>query len=201
MGVIVSELFEADSYMIRQKVLKILGEEFHIYSDDSMQKLIGYSKQKALKLKEDIRVFNDENKTTELICIKARSIIDFGAGYDVTDSQTGESICSFKREGLKSTFFKDSWVVKDASGNSIGSLGEDSGILALVRRFVPFANFLIPQEFILSVGDSGPVTFTQTMNPVVHKLFVKNIQSSGLDPRLALAATVLLIAIEGKQSQ
>ena len=99
-----SNLYEADSYMVRQKVLKLLGEEFHIYSDDSMQQLIGYSKQKALKLKEDIRVYSDEQKSTELICIKARSIIDFGAGYDITDSQTGEAICGFKREGLKSLF-------------------------------------------------------------------------------------------------
>ena len=134
-----SDLYEADSYMIRQKVLKLLGAEFHIYSDDSMQQLIGYSKQKALKLKEDIRVYTDVDKNTELICIKARSVIDFGAGYDITDSQTGEAICSFKREGLKS-MFRDSWKVLDTSGNQIGMISEDSGLLALVRRFVPFAN-------------------------------------------------------------
>ena len=192
-----SNLYEADSYMVRQKVLKLLGEEFHIYSDDSMQQLIGYSKQKALKLKEDIRVYSDEQKSTELICIKARSIIDFGAGYDITDSQTGEAICSFKREGLKS-LFKDSWKVMDSSGNQIGTLGEDSGILALVRRFVPFASLLIPQEFVLSTG-TGSIVFTQKMNPLFHKMFVTNIQSSGLDPRIVLAATMLLIAIEGRQ--
>ena len=192
-----SELYEADSYMVRQKVLKLLGEEFHIYSDDSMQQLIGYSKQKALKLKEDIRVYSDEQKSTELICIKARSIIDFGAGYDITDSQTGEAICGFKREGLKS-LFKDSWKVMDSSGNQIGTLGEDSGILALVRRFVPFASLLIPQEFVLSTG-TGSIVFTQKMNPLIHKMFVNNIQSSGLDPRIVLAATMLLIAIEGRQ--
>ena len=192
-----SNLYEADSYMVRQKVLKLLGEEFHIYSDDSMEQLIGYSKQKALKLKEDIRVFSDEQKSTELICIKARSIIDFGAGYDITDSQTGEAICSFKREGLKS-LFKDSWKVMDSSGNQIGTLGEDSGILALVRRFVPFASLLIPQEFVLSAEGSS-IVFTQKMNPLVHKLSVSNIQSSGLDPRIVLAATMLLIAIEGRQ--
>tara|TARA_B100001750_G_scaffold132282_1_gene105137 strand:+ start:2172 stop:2729 length:558 start_codon:yes stop_codon:yes gene_type:complete len=184
--------------MVRQKVLKLLGEEFHIYPDDSMQQLIGYSKQKALKLKEDIRVFTDEDKNTELICIKARSIIDFGAGYDVTDSQTGEKICGFKREGIKS-LFRDSWKVMDASGNQIASLGEDSGMLALVRRFVPFASLLIPQEFVLSAGGVGSVTFTQRINPLVHKLFVSNIQSSGFDRRLVLAATMLLIAIEGRQ--
>ena len=192
-----SNLYEADSYMVRQKVLKLLGEESHIYSDDSMQQLIGYSKQKALKLKEDIRVYSDEQKSTELICIKARSIIDFGAGYDITDSQTGEAICSFKREGLKS-LFKDSWKVMDSSGNQIGTLGEDSGILALVRRFVPFASLLIPQEFVLSTG-TGSIVFTQKMNPLIHKMFVTNIQSSGLDPRIVLAATMLLIAIEGRQ--
>ena len=192
-----SNLYEADSYMVRQKVLKLLGEEFHIYSDDSMQQLIGYSKQKALKLKEDISVYSDEQKSTELICIKARSIIDFGAGYDITDSQTGEAICSFKREGLKS-LFKDSWKVMDSSGNQIGTLGEDSGILALVRRFVPFASLLIPQEFVLSTG-TGSIVFTQKMNPLIHKMFVTNIQSSGLDPRIVLAATMLLIAIEGRQ--
>ena len=192
-----SNLYEADSYMVRQKVLKLLGEEFHIYSDDSMQQLIGYSKQKALKLKEDIRVYSDEQKSTELICIKARSIIDLAAGYDITDSQTGEAICSFKREGLKS-LFKDSWKVMDSSGNQIGTLGEDSGILALVRRFVPFASLLIPQEFVLSTG-TGSIVFTQKMNPLIHKMFVTNIQSSGLDPRIVLAATMLLIAIEGRQ--
>ena len=191
-----SDLYEADSYMIRQKVLKLLGAEFHIYSDDSMQQLIGYSKQKALKLKEDIRVYTDVDKNTELICIKARSVIDFGAGYDITDSQTGEAICSFKREGLKS-MFRDSWKVLDTSGNQIGMISEDSGLLALVRRFVPFANLLIPQEFLLSVSGAGKVNFTQRMNPVVNKLFINSVQSSGLDPRLVLAAAMLLSAIEG----
>lgn len=192
-----SNLYEADSYMVRQKVLKLLGEEFHIYSDDSMQQLIGYSKQKALKLKEDIRVYSDEQKSTELICIKARSIIDFGAGYDITDSQTGEAVCSFKREGLKS-MFKDSWKVMDSSGNQIGTISEDSGLLALVRRFVPGGSLLIPQEFVLST-ETGSIVFTQKMNPVVHKMNVTKIQSSGIDPRVVLAATMLLIAIEGRQ--
>ena len=192
-----SNLYEADSYMVRQKALKLLGEEFHIYSDDSMQQLIGYSKQKALTLKEDIRVYSDEQKSTELICIKARSVIDFGAGYDITDSQTGEAVCSFKREGLKS-MFKDSWKVMDSSGNQIGTISEDSGLLALVRRFVPFASLLIPQEFVLSTG-ANSIEFTQKMNPFVHKMNVTKIQSSGIDPRVVLAATMLLIAIEGRQ--
>jgi len=192
-----STIYEADSYMVRQKVMKIVGEEFHIYSDDSMEQLIGYCKQKALKLKEDIRVYTDEDKNTELICIKARSVIDFGAAYDITDSQSGEAICTFKRKGLKS-LFKDSWKVMDSSGNQIGTISEDSGLLAIIRRFVPGGSLLIPQEFVLSTGENS-IEFTQKMNPVVHKMNVTKIQSSGIDPRVVLAATMLLIAIEGRQ--
>jgi hypothetical protein len=186
--------------MIRQKVMKLLGGEFHIYSDESMENIIGYSKQKALKLKEDIRVYSDESQSTELLTIKAARVIDFSSGYGVTDAQTGESLGSIKRKGFKS-LLKDSWIVLDSTGNEVGTLGEDSGGMALIRRFVPFAALLMPQQFILRVnGISGEVTFTQKMNPVVHKLIVSGVLSSGIDPRLVAGAAVLLIAIEGKQA-
>ncbi len=76
-------LFESDSYIIRQKVLKLLGEEFHIYSDKSMKNMIGYSKQKALKLKEDIRVYSDEQKTVELLRIKQSGMLDFKGNFEI----------------------------------------------------------------------------------------------------------------------
>ena len=192
-------LLEADTYMIRQKVLKILGEEFHIYSDESMENMIGYSKQKALKLKEDIRVYSDESQSTELLTIKQKGILDFTGGFGIVDGQTGDSLGSMKRKGLKS-MFKDSWVVLNSEGNEVGTLGEDSGVLALVRRFVPGMALLIPQEFSLKMnGASGKVTFTQKINPLVHKLVVSGVSSSGIDPRIAASAAVLLIAIEGRQ--
>jgi hypothetical protein len=192
-------LLEADTYMIRQKVLKILGEEFHIYSDESMENMIGYSKQKALKLKEDIRVYSDESQSTELLTIKQKGILDFSGGFGLVDGQTGDSLGSMKRKCLKS-MFKDSWVVLNSEGNEVGTLGEDSGVLALVRRFVPGMALFIPQVFSLKMnGASGEVTFTQKINPLVHKLVVSGVSSSGIDPRIAASAAVLLIAIEGRQ--
>ena len=186
--------------MIRQKVLKLLGEEFHIYSDESMENMIGYSKQKALKLKEDIRVYSDESQSAELLTIKQKGILDFTGGFGIVDGQTGNSLGSMKRKGLKS-LLKDSWVVLNSEGNEVGTLGEDSGVLALVRRFVPGMALLIPQEFSLKMnGASGKVTFTQKINPLVHKLVVSGVSSSGIDPRIAASAAFLLIAIEGRQA-
>ena len=196
-----AHLFESDGYMVRQKVMKILGEEFHIYSDESMRSMIGYSKMAALKLKEDIRVYSDESKSTELLIIKQKGILDLTGGFSIVDGQTGESLGTLRRKGMKS-ILRDSWVLIDDKENVVGSLGEESGGLALVRRFIPYLTILFPQQFHLRVnGSKGAVKYTQKMNPFVHKLSVSGVKSSGVDPRIAAAAAVLLIAIEGKQSQ
>ena len=196
-----AHLFESDGYMVRQKVMKILGEEFHIYSDESMRSMIGYSKMAALKLKEDIRVYSDESKSTELLIIKQKGLLDFTGGFSIVDGQTGESLGTLRRKGMKS-ILRDSWILVDDKENVIGSLGEESGGLALVRRFIPYLTILFPQQFHLGVnGSKGAVKYTQKMNPFVHKLSVSGVKSSGVDPRIAAAAAVLLIAIEGKQSQ
>ena len=194
-------LFESDSYMIRQKVLKLLGEEFHIYSDNSMQNLIGYSKQKALKLKEDIRVYSDEQKTVELLRIKQSGILDFKGNFEIIDGPSGQTIASIKRKALMS-IGKDSYKVIDTAGREVGEIAEDSLGLGLVRRFIPFATFVFPQKFTMTIGGaSGKILYSQTVNPVVHKLMVSGVSSSGIDPRIAAAGAILLIAIEGKQSQ
>ena len=194
-------LFESDAYMVRQKVMKILGEEFHIYSDESMRSMIGYSKMAALKLKEDIRVYSDESKSTELLIIKQKGILDFTGGFSIVDGQTGESLGTLRRKGMKS-IIRDSWVLMDQKENVVGSLGEESGGLALIRRFIPYLHILFPQQFHLRVnGTRGTVKYTQKMNPFVHKLLVSGVKSSGIDPRIAAAAAILLIAIEGRQNQ
>ena len=193
-------LLEADTYLIRKKVLKILGEAFQIYTDDSQTELLGYCELKAFKLKEDIRIYTDEKKNTELISIKARSILDFSAGYDVVDAQSGSSLGTFKRKGMKS-LFKDTYILLDQQDQEYAELSEDSGLLALIRRFVPFANILIPQIFHLRGNDGGgSVEYTQKMNPIVQRLTVTGAQSGGFDPRVILAGGMLLAAIEGKQN-
>ena len=193
-------LLEADTYLIRKKVLKIIGEDFHIYTDDSQTELLGFCNKKAFKLKEDIRIYTDEEKTTQLISIKARSILDFSAGYDIVDAQSDESLGTFKRKGMKA-LFKVTYVLLDQQDQAYAELSEDSGLLALIRRFVPFANILSPQIFHLRGNDGGgSVEYTQKMNPIVQRLTVTGAQSGGFDPRVVLAGGMLLAAIEGKQN-
>jgi hypothetical protein len=175
-------------------VLTIFGAKFHIY--DANNKLLGFSEQKAFKLKEDIRVYTDESKSDERVVIKARSIIDFGAAYDVYDSKQQKKVGALKRKGW-SSLVRDSWIVMDADDREIGTLQEDSMVMALVRRFL---SNLIPQKFHLSdQAGTGLASFRQHFNPFVFRLTVTIYDGSPLSPLLVLAAGVLLVAIEGRQ--
>ena len=193
-------LLESNQYLIRKKLLKVLGEEFHIYLDDNQEELIGYSKQKALKLKEDIRVFSDDSESHEILKIKARGIIDFWSqSYDFTDTNTGENIGGIQRQGGKS-LLQDSYSIYDSNNQKYGEIKEDSMMNALIRRFVPFAKFACPQKFALSCPGHSPIHFTQKINPIIQKLTVEIPPENQIDRRVILGAAMIIIAIEGKQN-
>lgn len=188
-----------ESYTIRRKVLKLLGAAFHIYNPDGQ--IVGYCKQKAFKLKEDIRIYTGEDCKEELVIIKARSIIDFGATYDVT-LPGGASLGSLRRKGLTSTFLRDSWMVFDEGGRHIANLKEDSGLLALARRFIEYVSILCPEKFTLSRTDGTEIArFRQHFNPFVYRLSIAVLRDdTELDDLVILATGCLITAIEGRQS-
>jgi uncharacterized protein YxjI len=194
-----AERFTHAQYMVRRKVLKIFGAAFHVY--DTAGNVVLYSKQKAFKLKEDIRLYTGEDCSIELLTIQARQIIDFGASYDVVDTPTGKKIGAFRRKGLKS-LIRDEWVIMDAYDREVGRILEDSTTLAVIRRFVEAAAMFLPQKFHAELAGAGLVArFQQNYNPFVRKLTVDFSPDAGgrFDRRLGLAAGILLSAIEGRQ--
>ncbi len=198
-GAPAAQVFQQPQYMVRRKVLKLLGGAFHVY-DLQQQQLYAYSKMKAFKLKEDIRLYTGEDMTTELLTIKARQIMDFGATYDVVDPQQGK-VGALRRKALKS-FIRDEWTILDPHDREIGLIQEDSTGLAIIRRLVDFASIFIPQKYVVSMQGVQVATFQQNFNPFVYKLVVdlSGDQSGMLDRRLALASSILMAAVEGKQS-
>lgn len=182
-------------YLVRKKVFKLLGEAFHIY--DEAGNVVLYSKQKAFRLREDIRLYDNEAMTTELLTISARQIIDFSAAYDVVDSATGERLGTFKRKGF-SSILRDSWKIMDAAGRDIGTIEEDNMALALFRRF---ASNLIPQGFTVNVDGQPVCSYNQRFNPFIHKIEVVlgPADAPAFNARMAIAGAVLLCAIEQRQ--
>ena len=182
------------SYMIRRKLLKIFGASFHVYNPQG--EVVGFSSQKAFKLKEDIRVYTDESQSTEILSVQARQIIDFSAAYDIVDSQSQRKIGAARRKGW-SSIVRDSWEVLDENDQPIAMLKEDSMGMAMVRRFL---TNLIPQRFHLADTNGNHLAeFRQRFNLFIYKLDVTVAPESGFDPRLALGVGVLISAIEGRQ--
>ncbi|HEX3081926.1 MAG TPA: hypothetical protein VHQ86_01600 [Candidatus Saccharimonadia bacterium] len=197
---------------MRRKFWKLVGAEIAI-TDLATGAVVGYTKMKAWKLREDIRIYRDQTMAQELIAIHARQIIDFGATYDVTDSASGAALFSLKRKGFRSAFVRDSWEILDPSGTVVGSVKETSSGLAVLRRWLSAINDLlglifafVPQSYDITYAPVGSVPavvaqITHQKNPVVVKMTIdSSMAPAGTDGRLKVAAATLLSVIDAAKN-
>ncbi len=188
--------FQFPSYLIKRQAIALTGR-FRFY--DPSGRLVLFSEQKMFKLREDIRVYADENKSQEVLSIKARQIMDFSAAYDVVDTAMNQKVGALRRRGLQS-ILRDEWEVLDANDNVIGRLFEDSVGLALLRRLL--LGSLLPQNYDITVGETRVADLKQRFNPLRYELDLDFSMDTThrLDRRLGIAAGILLATVEGKQS-
>jgi len=189
-------IFQHQKYLLKRQVFALAGT-FRFY--DPNGNLVMFSQQKMFKLREDIRVYNDENKTQEVLSIQARQIIDFSAAYDVVDSVMNQKVGTLRRKGW-SSMLRDEWQVLDANDNQLGTLFEDSMGLALLRRFL--LGSWLPQNYDIAFGEQRVADLKQNFNLFRYELNIDMSMDTEneLDPRLGIAAGLLLAAIEGRQS-
>ncbi|RYG37084.1 hypothetical protein EON81_07695 [bacterium] len=190
--------FTGNQYVLKRKLLKLLGASFLIFDASGQQVL--QANQKAFKLKEDIRLLGGPNMDQELVGIFARKVIDFSAVYDVVDLTTNEKIGALGRKGWKS-LARDEWTVLDPHDRVIGTMIEDSLGMAVLRRVLAhFIGNFIPQNYDLLINAQRVVDLKQNFNPFSYHLNITfETPPEQFDRRLGLAAAVLLAAIEGKQ--
>ena len=189
-------IFQHPSYLLKRQAIALTGR-FRFY--DPMGNLVMFSEQKMFKLREDIRVYSDENKTQEVLSVKARQIIDFSAAYDVVDTAMNQKVGTLRRKGW-SSLLRDEWEVLDANDNPIGVLFEDSMGLALLRRFL--LGSWLPQNYDMTLGETRVADLKQNFNLFRYELNLDFSMdpSQRLDRRIGIAAGILLAAVEGKQS-
>lgn len=188
-----------EQYTIRRKFFKIFGASFHVY--DEHGSVIGFCKQKAFKLREDIKLYTDEGMSDMLLSLNTQSIIDFGATYSVT-LPDGTSLGTMRRKGLKSSFVRDEWQLYDKNSTQIASVREIGSIAPLARRYIEYATVLLPQryEIIRSRDSKNIATLRQHFNPFIYRLGVAIIdEDDEIDDLLILGASCLIAAIEGRQ--
>jgi len=189
-------IFQHPKYLLKRQVFALTGK-FRVY--DPIGNLVMFSEQKMFRLREDIRVYSDENKSQEVLSIKARQIVDFSAAYDLVDAAYNQKVGALRRKGW-SSIVRDEWQVLDENDNQIGVLFEDSMGMALLRRFL--LGSWLPQNYDMTLGETRVADLKQNFNLFRYELnldFSIDV-SHTLDRRIGIAAGILLAAVEGKQS-
>ncbi|MCY7376676.1 MAG: hypothetical protein LH472_12015 [Pyrinomonadaceae bacterium] len=145
---------------------KLLALASQIYVRDANGNLVGYVKQKLLKLKEDINVFADENQTQLLFNIKADRVIDFAAQYNFTDSR-GNLLGSIKRKGMRS-LWRTHYLIFDAQNQQVLEINEESAWVKVIDALVGeipvvgmFTGYVFNPAYIVSKTNSSPVVRLQ----------------------------------------
>lgn len=187
-------IFQHDRFTAHQRIFTF-KPQFHFR--DIGGSTLAFVQKKVFSWKDEIRIFTDETHSMELLTVKARKIIDWGAAFDVTDSINHQNAGTLKRRGWKS-LVRSEWIIADPNGQEIGRIRENSTFLAFLRRLL---SNLLPQTYSFEVLGQQVGRARQKLNFFVPRMeadFSTDLQRL-LDRRLAVAAVVLLMTMEGRQ--
>jgi len=164
-----------------------------------------FVEQKRMKLKEDLRAFTDDSKTTEVFRIKAQQVWDPRAAYDVTDPN-GQPIGQLQKVFGKS-LLRSTWRIFGAAGNELAWAHERSLVVALFRRLVglvpyigTFADWLpIPYHFDYYMGEERIGGLERILGVRDrYRLDVSGDPDRKLDRRVVLALAVGMDALQAR---
>jgi|TARA_B100000959_G_scaffold153644_1_gene161179 uncharacterized protein YxjI len=191
-----AKLLELNQYLIREKFLKIFGNKFRIM--DSQDNLYGFCEQKRFKIKEDLRIYDDESKSNEWLVIKQKNFIDAWGGFDIFDPKEGILLGTVRRKWLNS-ILRTKWELLDSEGKEIGTLIEDSLGYAIARR--TFLGILPKKYTLWTSGDEEPITMRQKFNPIIKKLVVNIPPNHNFDRRFIAGLAIVIAALDGRGSK
>jgi hypothetical protein len=110
---------------------------------DAAGRQVAYVRKKKFKLKEDVRVYEDEDQRDLLFRIKADRMVDFGASYAIS-APDGRPLGAVRRQGLRS-LWKSSYSIADALYEEVGLIHEENPwikVLDSLAEAIPLADAL-----------------------------------------------------------
>ena len=130
---------------------------------------IAYARQKILKLKEELEVFEDKTKAKRVCTIKANKIIDFNAAYNFF-TENEQSLGSIQRKGLRS-LWKATYLLNEANGNQYATIREEKPFAKVIDALlgeIPLVglacNYIFNPSYIVTSED-GTELFRLTKSP------------------------------------
>ncbi len=168
---------------------------------DALGVTFAYVKQKMFKLKEDILIYNDENKTHIGYRIQADKWIDFSAAYSIKDKNDKE-IGKVARKGWKS-LWKTEYELIDQHQKLQYHIREDNawvkvldsilGQLPLIGAFTGY--FFNPSYSVLDLNDNAIVRLKKEPSFFGRKFQITKLRAIDLDDeeRIILGLMMMIL--------
>lgn len=110
---------------------------------DAASRQIAYLRKKKFKLREDVRIYEDEDQRRQLFRLRADRVVDFGASYAVSGPD-GRPLGAVRQQGVRS-IWKSSYEVTDPNAKTIGTIHEENPFVKVLdgmAEAIPFADAL-----------------------------------------------------------
>ena len=104
---------------------KLIALAPRIIVTDAKGREILFVSQKTFKLKEDIRIYPNQQKDREIYNIQAEKIIDFNTRYNFFAAGTQEHLGSVKAKGWRS-IWSATYLIDDVDNNTMMFIKEDN---------------------------------------------------------------------------
>ena len=180
-------MFESRHYEVRQKIS--IRTRYNVYEGDATEPFLT-SKKKSFRLKEDFR-FTDPETGDAVFRVKANSVLDIAAAYDIVDERNDERVGSVKRSAM--SMFKHEYALLGPDGEQVATISEDSWINAFLRRNV---TTLFPFNYSIDAPDGTHLGDISERFSLRDKYDI-DLASDDVDPRLAVIGSIVIDAIEG----
>ncbi len=177
---------------------KLIAFSPQVRVTDASGQLVLYVKQKALALREDVRIFADEAQSQQLYQLNANKIIDFSATYNISIPGGGQ-IGAVKRQGMRS-IWKASYTILDAAGAELGVIHEENPWLKVAESFladIPFIGMLINPGYLVDIRGQN-VLYLKKQPAVFEGKFTidKRGQFSEAEERVLLSSVIMTMMLE-----
>jgi uncharacterized protein YxjI len=184
-------IWTSGHYKIRKKVFAIANQ---YWIEDGRGVVLGYTKQKLIRLKEDIRIYSDESMIYELFRIHQEQYIDAWGTFAVIDTATNACLGKIRRR-LMSDLSKDEYFLLDPTGQQVGRVVEELG-RSLARKYLPLGGLLPARVMVELYG--RPISEIRQQFKVIGDEW--DVDCSGFPPafdrRILLAGIIMMGMIE-----
>lgn len=189
------QTLQAQQRLIIRQRIRLMVNQYEVHTvgpGDAEGPLVAFAQQKRMAFKEQVTLYTDDTKQVPVLGFKARSVLDLGATYDVTDAN-GAPIGLFRKDFAKS-LLRSTWHVEQPGLPP--AMGQERNFaVALLRRFSDSLSWL-PYHFDFVAGDR-PV-FSVDRKWGLRDRYLVEIQDPSIDRRLVIAMAVGLDALQSR---